>query len=50
MGERKVSVVKGGKAKKEFFDNLLKDIEALEIMLTNGMIETGITRIEAEQE
>lgn len=34
----------------EFIRHLLNDIEALELMLQNGQIETGITRIGAEQE
>ncbi len=50
MGEQKVSIVQGEKAKKKFIDHLLKDIEALELMLENGMIESGVTRIGAEQE
>ncbi len=50
MGEHKVSIVQGEKAKKKFIDHLLKDIEALELMLKKGMFESGITRIGVEQE
>ena len=50
MGDHKVSIIQGEKAKKNFIDHLLKDIEALELMLNKGMFESGITRIGAEQE
>ncbi len=50
MGEHKVSVVEDENARKHFIDHLLKDIEALERMLQDGKVESGITRIGAEQE
>ena len=36
--------------KTEFLRHLLSDIKALEHMIENGLIETGVTRIGAEQE
>ena len=41
---------KAGKERQEFMKRLLRDVRALEVMLSNGMIESGIRRIGAEQE
>jgi len=49
MGEQNSKAV-DDKARLKFTRNLLDDIEALELMLQNGEIESGITRIGAEQE
>lgn len=49
MGDQKISPLTS-QAKKKFLRNLLDDIRALERMLKEGMIETGKTRIGAEQE
>jgi CBS domain-containing protein len=50
MGEAIVSLDSGGQLRGAFIGHLLRDIEALERMLTLGMIEADITRIGAEQE
>lgn len=50
MGERSVFIVQGESGKKDFIQNLLKDIEALQILHDKGAIESGITRIGVEQE
>ena len=50
MGEHKVSKLGDSEARKNFIDHLLKDIEALQRMLENDMIESGVHRIGSEQE
>jgi len=50
MGNQDVEKFSDPQAKKKFTKYLLSDIQALEIMLNEGMIEAGITRIGAEQE
>lgn len=50
MGNQDVKTFSDPEAKKRFTKLLLSDIRALETMLNEGLIETGITRIGAEQE
>ncbi|MEZ4817225.1 MAG: CBS domain-containing protein [Flavobacteriaceae bacterium] len=50
MGEQKVTLRENDTLQAQFIDHLLQDIKALEYMLEHDMIETGITRIGAEQE
>ncbi len=50
MGEQKVSILTEQKDMHRFVRFLLNDVRALEQMLENGMFESGITRIGAEQE
>jgi CBS domain-containing protein len=50
MGELDVYVVETKDQRKKFVSAILKDMQALEIMLDRGMFEEGITRIGAEQE
>lgn len=49
MGDQQISPLTS-QAKKDFLRYLLDDIAALETMIAEGMIETGKTRIGAEQE
>lgn len=49
MGDQQISPLTS-QAKREFLRYLLDDIEALEKMIAEGMIESGKTRIGAEQE
>lgn len=49
MGDQQISPLTS-QAKKDFLRNLLDDLRALELMLEQGQIETGKTRIGAEQE
>jgi len=50
MGELNVSLVKNKEKKQAFVRSLLNDVKALEQMLDQGLFESGITRIGAEQE
>ena len=50
MGSEKVSIVKDSASRITFTKHLLKDVEALEIMLKKGLFEKGIQRIGTEQE
>ena len=49
MGDQQISPL-SGQTRTEFLRHLIGDIEALEHMIENGLIESGITRIGAEQE
>ncbi len=49
MGDQQISPLTS-QAKKKFLRHLLEDIQALETMITEGMVESGQTRIGAEQE
>lgn len=49
MGDHKITVVDED-IQSHFISHLLNDIRALEIMYEKGLIESGITRIGAEQE
>ena len=50
MGRHDVEGITESQARAEFLSHLLRDIKALDYMLANGQIESGITRIGAEQE
>jgi CBS domain-containing protein len=50
MGEQNVNSDLDRERRKNFMRNLFNDIKALEIMVEKDMIESGITRIGAEQE
>ena len=50
MGEHTINRETDEQTRLQFLQNLLTDIEALERMLSEGKIESGITRIGAEQE
>ncbi|MBI1305582.1 MAG: CBS domain-containing protein [Bacteroidetes bacterium] len=50
MGDQVVSQFSDPAEKRQFTRMLLKDIQALEQMLQNGMFEKGVRRIGAEQE
>ncbi|MEM7310398.1 MAG: signal transduction protein, partial [Planctomycetota bacterium] len=50
MGEQDVQSTTGGEAQRAFTRALLEDVEALDRMLTSGVIEAGVRRIGAEQE
>jgi hypothetical protein len=49
MGDQQVSPL-SSQTKTEFLRHLIGDIESLEYMIDKGLIESGITRIGAEQE
>ncbi len=50
MGEQKVIPISNREKRGEFTKHLLDDVKALEIMLEQGLIEKGITRVGLEQE
>lgn len=50
MGEQKLSIAKDPESRKLFLKHLLHDVEAIEQMLRNDQIESGVKRIGAEQE
>ena len=50
MGEMNISREQSDKQRRRFMRAVLNDLNALEIMIDEGMIESGITRIGAEQE
>lgn len=51
MGQHnKVEAELEGESRRQFMRSLLLDLQALEQMLTDGMFETGVRRIGAEQE
>lgn len=50
MGEMNISTEHSKQHNRRFTRALLNDLNALEIMIEEGMIESGITRIGAEQE
>lgn len=50
MGELFVKSVSDKMARSEFIRHLLNDVKCLEMMLEKGLIESGISRIGAEQE
>lgn len=50
MGRHDVEGITERQARAEFLRHLLRDIKALDYMLANDQIESGITRIGAEQE
>jgi CBS domain-containing protein len=50
MGKQKLSIAKDPETRKRFLKSLLHDVEAIERMLEEGLFESGISRIGAEQE
>lgn len=50
MGEQKLSIAKDPESRKLFLKYLLNDVEAIDQMLQNNQIESGVNRIGAEQE
>lgn len=50
MGTQKISMARDPESRKRFLQHILHDIEAVERMEAEGMFETGVTRIGAEQE
>ena len=50
MGEQNVSIANNKAQLQSFVRNLLKDIQALELMLKDEVFENNIRRIGAEQE
>ena len=50
MGEHSVKAITTLRERKNFLYHLLNDIEALELMINQGMLEKGIQRVGAEQE
>ena len=50
MGDQHISIAEYSEERKDFLRHLLHDVQALDIMVTNGLFEKGITRIGAEQE
>jgi len=50
MGEQKVEAEFAGPDRRRFMRAILRDLQALEAMLANGMIEEGVRRVGAEQE
>ena len=50
MGEMNISRERSDKLNRRFMRAVLNDLSALDIMINNGLIESGVTRIGAEQE
>ncbi|MEP7148014.1 MAG: CBS domain-containing protein [Acidobacteriota bacterium] len=50
MGDKKVTTGYGDQEMREFTVAVLNDLQALETMLDDGMIESGVLRVGAEQE
>ena len=50
MGEQDVTTAKSAEGLRDFMRRLLRDVQAVEHMLTNGCFETGRSRVGAEQE
>lgn len=50
MGEQQISIAPEAHNKARFIGHLLKDIQALQLMLDTGMVEDDVVRIGAEQE
>ena len=50
MGEQELSIARDPESRKQFLKHLLHDVEAIDQMLQNNQIESGVTRIGAEQE
>jgi len=50
MGSLNVTKLTGKKAKANYFHHLIRDLEALDIMVRDGLVEKGPIRIGAEQE
>ncbi len=50
MGEHRISIAEHSEERKAFLKHLLHDVQALDIMIERGLLETGVCRIGAEQE
>lgn len=50
MGEQRISIAEHSEERKAFLKHLLHDVQALDIMIDQGLLETGVSRIGAEQE
>jgi CBS domain-containing protein len=50
MGNKNVKQIESAEEGNKFKQHLIKDIKALSLMLENGMFESGVQRIGAEQE
>lgn len=50
MGQQRVNSELDGRERREFMRCLLDDVHALEYILSNGLLESGVRRIGAEQE
>lgn len=50
MGEQKLSIAREPESRKKFLKHLLNDVEAIDRMLRNKQLESGVSRIGAEQE
>jgi CBS domain-containing protein len=50
MGEQKVEEFTNEASQQAFMKSLLEEVRALEMMLDKGMVESGVSRIGAEQE
>jgi len=50
MGEQNIQEYAGESARQEFMKSLLEEVRALDAMLEKGMVESGVSRIGAEQE
>lgn len=50
MGTQDIHIAENPESRKAFLRHLLDDVEALDRMLSEGLLESGITRIGAEQE
>lgn len=50
MGEHSIRIAEYSEERSAFLQHLLHDVQALDLMVERGLIETGIARIGAEQE
>ena len=50
MGEQELSIARDPESRKQFLKHLLHDVEAIDQMLQNNQIVSGVTRMGAEQE
>ncbi len=50
MGSNRVAIISDAKSRRQYFQTLMKDLEALEYMLDHDMFEKDIQRIGFEQE
>ncbi|HAC24353.1 MAG TPA: signal transduction protein, partial [Cytophagales bacterium] len=50
MGEHSIRIAEYSEERRAFLQHLLHDVQALDLMVERGLIETGIARIGAEQE
>ena len=50
MGEQRIQPVSSGSEIREFMEAVLRDLQALDLMIDEGLIESGVSRIGAEQE